>query len=315
MPAETFGDAWRRVRLHVPDAPFGLVREWTQHAYEELCKRRPWGFLRQHAQLSIPTARSLTATFAAFSTTVTSAAAFLATDVGLQIRVGNVPIYTIQTVVDASTVTIDMPWTGTAGAQTAQILGVYQTLPADFGAFELLVDTTMQRIVPWWFTQEDLARVDPMRFSSGDLQRCLVSRSLSTVPSTLGQVQYEWWPAPTTAKSFPYYYRQQAQLLADTAPLLGVVTARVLGLGARAECAAWPGTVERKNPYFSLALHAKLKDEFDAECAKLELRDDDQAQQSWVGLPWHRWGVDDLGFGDTHTLRATDAGIGSYWGN
>lgn len=266
-----------------------------------------------HAQLSVPSARSVTATFAALSTTVTSAAAFLASDVGLQIRVGNVPIYTIQVVVDASTITIDMPYTGTAGAQTAQILGVYHTLPADFGAFELVVDTTMQRIIPWWFTQEDLARVDPMRFSSGTLQRALVSRQLSTVPSTLGQVQYEWWPAPISAKSFPYYYRRQAQLLGDDDPLLGVLTARVLEVGALARCAAWPGTTERKNPYFNLALHTQLLDEFDKQCAKLELRDDDQAQQSWVALPYHRWTVADLGFGDTHTLRSTDASIGAYY--
>jgi hypothetical protein len=276
-------------------------------------KRRPWGFTRVHAQLTIPAARSVGVTFAAFSTIVTSAAQFLATDVGLQIRVGNVPIYTIQTYVDASTITIDMPYTGIAGAQTAQILGVYQTMPADFGAFELIVDTTMQRIIPWWFTQEDLARVDPMRFSSGDLQRALVSRQLSTVPATLGQVQYEWWPAPTSPKSFPYYYRQQAQALADTAPLLGVLSARVLEVGALAYCAAWPGTADKKNPYFNLMLHKQLQDEFDKQCAKLELRDDDQAQQTWVALPYHRWTVADLGFGDTHTLRSTDASIGAYY--
>lgn len=289
------------------------MKEWTQHAYEDLVKRRPWGFTRVHAQLTLPAARNVTATFTVDSTAVTSAALFLATDVGRQIRVGNVPIYTIQTFVNASSVTIDMPWTGAAGAQTAQILGVYQTLPADFGAFELIVDTTMQRIIPWWFTQEDLARVDPMRFSSGDLQRALVSRQLSTVPSTVGQVQYEWWPAPTSAKSFPYYYRKQAQILADTDTLLGVVTSRVLEVGALARCAAWPGTADRKNPYFNLPLHLKLLDEFDHQCATLELRDDDQAQQSWIALPYHRWTVADLGFGDTHTLRSTDASVGAYY--
>lgn len=310
--SESFGDAWRKVRLHAPDAPFGLVKEWTQHAYEDLCRRRPWGFLRQHAQLVVPAARSLSATFVVNSLTVTSAALFLATDVGRQIRTSNLPIYTIQTFVDASTVTIDMPWTGTVGAATATISGTYQTLPADFGAFEVILDPSMQRILPWWFTQEDLARVDPMRFSTGDLQRCLVSRALSTVPSTLGRVTYEWWPGPTTAKAYPYYYRQQAALLADTDPLLGILTARVLEMGALAYCAAWPGTVERKNPYFNLQLAMGLKDAFDRECAKIELRDDDQYQQTWAAQPFNRWAVWDLGFGDTHTLRSTDATVGAY---
>ncbi len=87
----------------------------------------------------------------------------------------------------------------------------------------------------------------------------------------------------------------------------------MLTTGALAYCAAWPGTNDKKNPYFSLPLHLKLKDEFERECAILELRDDDQAQQSWVALPFHRWTVMDLGFGDTHTLRATDASVVSFY--
>ncbi len=311
MAQDTFGDAWRRVRLHIPDAPFGLVKEWTQHAYEDLVKRRPWNFSRVHAQMSIPAARSLACTFSALSTTVTSAAGFLTTDVGLQLRVGTIPVYTIQTWVDASTITIDMPYTGTAGAQPAQILGLYQTLPADFGAFLLVIDPVVQRLIPWWFTQEELARVDPIRISSDVSPRVLVSRQLSTVPATLGQVQYEWWPAPTSAKSLPYYYRQQAQALADTAPLLGVLTARVLSTGALAYAAAWPGTADKKNPYFNLALAKGLKDQFDQECATLELRDDDQAQETWSTMPYHRWATWDLTF-DTHYLRSSDASVGDY---
>ncbi len=98
-----------------------------------------------------------------------------------------------------------------------------------------------------------------------------------------------------------------------TDPLLPPVTARVLESGALAWCAAWPGTVERKNPYFNLPLAMKLREAFEKECATLELRDDDQYQQSWVALPYHRWTVMDLGFGDTHTLRQTDATVASYY--
>lgn len=314
MALQTFGDAWRRVRLHVPDAPFGLVKEWTQHAYEDLTKRRPWQFTRVHALLQTPAARNLTATFVVGSLSCTSAAAFLATDVGLQIRVGNIPVYTIQAVsLDLSTATLDMPWAGAAGSQTAQVLGLYQTLPADFGAFLLIIDPTVQRQIPFWYTQEELARVDPTRMSSDQTPRVLVSRQLSTVPATLGQPQYEWWPAPIAAKVFPYYYRQQVQQLADTDPLLGVITPKVLTTGALAYCAAWPGTSDKKNPYFNLALHSKLKDEFDRECAILELRDDDQNQDTWSTLPYHKWGLWDLSF-DTRFLRSSDATLGDYAG-
>lgn len=312
MPV-TFGDTWRKVRLHVPDAPFGLAREWTQHAYETLCERRPWNWLRVHAQMSVPAARNVTATFAANSLVVTSAAAFLATDVGLQIRAGNIPIYTIQTFVSASQVTIDMPWTGTVGAQTAQIIGIYQTMPEDFGAFLLVTDPYNQRLISWWHTQEELGRLDPTRTSSDGTPRVLIARQLSTVPSTLGQVQYEWWPAPLQAKAFPYYYRKRPQLMADSDQLLGVLQHRATALqkGALAECASWPGTVAQKNPYYNLSAHKLLLDEFETECARLELRDDDQQLDSWQALPYHRWGTWDLAF-DTSFLRSHDADIGDY---
>jgi hypothetical protein len=321
-PQETFGDCWRRVRLHAPDSPFGLVKEWTQHAYEDLVRRRPWSFARVHAMLPVQASRLASVTFTAYSTTATAVAGtFSQSDVGMQLRQSTLtlPIYTVNAVDPTGAIlTLDMPYADPltslpllATPSSCTVINLYQTMPADFGAFLLIIDPYLQRLIPWWYTQEDLARLDPARFSTDTNPRVLVSRQLSTVPATLGQVQYEWWPGPTTALQFPYYYRRQAQLLADTDPLLGVVTARVLEVGALARCAAWPGTNERKNPYFNLPLHLKLMDEFDKQCATLELRDDDQAQESWTTLPYHRWATWDLTF-DTRYLRSTDASVGDY---
>jgi hypothetical protein len=281
-------------------------------------KRRPWHFTRTHAMLVVPQSRSVTPTFTLNSVTATAAAAtFTQADVGLQLRLSTpkIPVYTINAVDGTGgVITLDMPYVDplTVGSpQACTVIGMYQTMPADFGAFLLVIDPYNQRLVPWWYTQEELARLDPIRFSTDTNPRVLVSRQLSTVPATLGQVQYEWWPGPTTAKQFPYYYRKQAQILADTDPLLGVLNARVLEVGALAYCAAWPGTNEKKNPYYNLGLHAKLMDEFDKQCASLELRDDDQAQESWTTMPYHRWATWDLTF-DTRYLRSTDASIGDY---
>lgn len=318
MALQTFGDAWRRVRLHTPDTPFGLAKEWTQHAYEDLVRRRPWNFTRVHAMLPVQASRTVSVTFTANRVTAVAAAAtFSQTDIGLQVRLSTltIPIYTIAGVSpDGATLTLDMPYADplTAGVpQLVLVLNLYQTMPPDFGAFLLVIDPYNQRLIPWWYTQEELARLDPIRFSTDTNPRVLVSRQLSTVPATLGQVQYEWWPGPLTARQYPYYYRQQAQVLNDTDPLLGVINPRVLEVGALAYCATWPGTVERKNPYFNPVLHKTLKDEFEQECARLELRDDDQAQESWTTLPYHRWATWDLTF-DTRYLRSTDASIGDY---
>lgn len=313
---ETFADVWRRVRLSVPGAGFALVRSWTQKAYEDLCERRPWTWLRVYAQLVVNPARTVTMTFVQDSATVTSAAAFLASDVGRQIRgtQNSGAIYTIINVsTDLSTATLDLPYTDSSGTADTTISDRLATMPADFGAFQVVLDPYNVRLIPYWFTQDDLGRVDPNRFSSDASPRALVSRQLSPVPATAGQMMYEWWPAPTQRKAFPYYYRKRPGLLADTDTFVGVLAnrGRVLENGALANCARWPGTPDQKNPYYNVALAKELQDLFETECAKLELRDDDQMLDSWTTLPFHQWATWDLA-GDTRYLRSTDASVGDY---
>jgi hypothetical protein len=314
MASETFGDVWRKVRLHAPGAPFGLVRDWTDSAYKTLCQRRPWGFTRVEIHLQTLASRTVTVTFTPGSRDITSAAGFVvATDPGRQIRVSTGLVYTLDTVPSTSAATLTLPWSGAAGAQTATLLDAYLTLPEDFGAFELVADTVNQRLIGWWYTQEDLGRLDPGRQSSDAGPRCLVSRGLSTRAATLGQPVYEWWPYPTGANVFPCFYRQKGLSPADTTRFQGVLSQRgdILETGALAQCAMWPGTAEQKNPYFNIKLAKTLKDDFERECARLELRDDDQAQQTWVAQPYHRWQMWDL-FGDTDYLRSTDATLADY---
>ncbi len=313
MPLTTFGDCWRKVRLHAAHVPFGLVREWTQDAFATLHDRRPWAFATIETRLETLASRSLTVTFTASSTAITSAALFLATDVGRQIRVGTYPYYTIVAVPTSSTATLDLPYAGTGGALTAEILSAYQTMPSDFGAFLLVADLSNQRQIGYWYTPATLMAIDPTRTSSNATARALASVTVSPVPATRGQMRYEWWPAPTTAQSYPAFYRQRPPTLADTDALPGVLQQRpdVLHSGALMECARWPGTPQEKNPYFSMATYREFRDDFEKACAHLELRDDDQSQQTWQALPYHRWPVWDLR-ADTHLLRATDATLGDY---
>lgn len=312
--SQSFGDVWRLVRLHCPQAPFALVRDWTQQAYELLCERRPWVWTMKETRLATLASRSFTVTFTQGSTAITSAALFLATDVGRQIRVGTFPIYTIVEVASTSAATLDLAYAASGGALTASILSAYVTMPADFGAFLVVADPVNQRQIGWWYTQEDLGRWDPTRILSGDPQRALVAQTLSPVPATLGYSRYEWWPLPTSARQYPTWYRTRPTQLLDTDQFVGVLAhrARVLEAGALARCALWPGTADYKNPYFSQATYKLLADEFDRECAKLELRDDDQAQQSWSTLPYHRWAAYGLPE-DTESLRASDATTADYY--
>ena len=312
----TFGDIWRRVRLYIPDAPVLLVQAWVRDAYRELADQRGWGWLTIENQLVFGDARTLTVVTTLNSTTVTSAGLFVASDAGRQFRVGSFPIYTIAAFVDANTITLDRTYQTTGvGAVTGEILDAYATMPIDFGRFVVVVDPVNQRMVPWWATQEELDLIDPTRQATEGTPRLLAARRPSTFSGSLGQIQYEYWPKPTAAGALQYYAVKRPVPTSDDEEFVGVLRDRsdILEIGALAKAAMWPGTHERPNPYFNLGLANQLSGKFQALSTQLDLRDDDQYQQSWSTIPWHRWSTWSWAY-DTHLLQATDATLASYWG-
>jgi hypothetical protein len=314
----TFADVWRKVRLYVPDAPVFLVRTWVQDAYASLCDRRGWVWSVEQGQLVSQVSRdNLAVTVTQGSTTVTSAGLFTSADVGRQFRVGSYPVYTIYSLTDANTITLDQAYYGSANGAvtTAQILDAYATLPANFGRFVIVVSPDNQRIVPWWATQEELDLVDPTRQSTDSYPRLLVARQGSTTPATLGQMQYEYWPYPTALQALQYYMITRPTDLTDTHVFRGVLAHRtdVLEAGALAAAAKWPGTRERPNPYFNLQLARMHQQEFEAAANQLDLRDDDQNQQSLGQIPWQKINTWAWAY-NTQLLQATDATLADYAG-
>ncbi len=311
--AYTFEQCWRKVLLYVPNLPAFLAREFVQQAYGRAAEMRPWAWKRKDTLLQTAASRSLTVTFTQGSTAITSAAAFVAADAGRQIKVTSIPIYTIDSVTDASNAVLLETYLGASGAATATILDAYLVCPADFGSFHLIVDPSNRRVVPFWVSDEYLNLVDPHRTSSDTQARLLVHKGLSTRTATLNQVLYEWWPQPTSAKTFPARYFTRPQLLADTDAFKGVLGERgdVLVTGALAEAARWPGTNERPNPYFSLQNHQLLNAQFQKDLLALELRDDDVYGMDLPQVPWHEYGS--WAAYDTHLLRATDATLANYY--
>ena len=315
MP-DTFETCWRKVLLYAPEVPVFLAREFVQTAFERVCESRPWGHLRKEALLTTKASRSVTVTVTNGSTAVTSAAGFLATDIGRQLKVTGAtpPIYTINTFTTASEIALLEAYQGTTGSVTATILDAYLVLPMDFGRFETVVDPSSQRILPFWLTREELDWHDPHRTSSGDPARCLIPRGFSEVTSLAGRPLYEWWPQPTAARTYPALYYTRPPVLADTDTLPGVVRDRgdVLITGALAECAAWPGTRDRPNPYFNLNLHNAKLAQFRADLLQLSLRDDDVVPMDLPQMPWETYRSWGLAM-DTNLLRSTDASLGAYY--
>lgn len=311
MAAQTFGDAWRTVRLYVPAAPTFLTREWVNVAWKRMARARHWSFLRGETRLTINAARAIqVCTVTRGSATVTSAALFLAADAGRQFRVGSSPIYTVQTYTDASTIVLDIAYgEDTSATAAATIFDGFATMPADFESFRLVADPYNQRRLAYWISEDQINILDPTWSVSDASPRCLVARGGgSTYTPTLGAVQYTYWPRVTTARSYPALYNKQAARIDDTTIFHGVLAdgAEVLIGGALAEAAAWPGTPDLPNPYFNLQLAREKKAAFLDDVQHLSLRDDEQTPDDLATVHWELWPLADLAFGD-HSLRASDA--------
>jgi hypothetical protein len=317
VAAQTFGDCWRRVRLYVPAAPTFLCREWVNVSYKRMAKARHWSFLRGELRLTINAARAIpVCTVTRGSPTVTSAGLFLAGDAGRQFRVGSAPLYTVQTFTDVNTLQLDIPYGEASSAiAVASIFDGYVTMPQDFESFRLIADPSSQRRLAWWITEDQVNVLDPTWSVSDSGARCLVARGGgSTYTPTLGMVQYQFWPRPTAARSYPAIYNKQAALLDDTSILRGVLSDQIEVLvdGALAEAALWPGTQDLPNRYFNPVVAKEKKLAFLDGVQHLSLRDDDQAPDDLATVDWSHWPLADLAFNDV-SLRSTDATVGDYF--
>lgn len=312
---QTYAEVWRTVKLHASAAPTFLVRDWVNDAWKTLCRKRPTAnFLRASSALTINAERAVTATVTLGSATVTSAGLFLAADVGRQLRVSTFPSYTVIAQPDVNTLTLDRPFGEATATGTVTIYDGLALLPTDFGQFDLIADPYNQRRLAFWITEDQLNILDPTRQSSDSGPRLLATASPSPVTATLGQVRYEYWPRPTSARSYPFLYFKNAQNLADSFAFSGAMSEAgdVLKKGALAQAARWPGTSDKVNPYFNLQLAQMLDKEFDNGCQKVSLRDDDQAGSDLSRVHWERWPLADLAYND-QALRATDATIADMY--
>jgi hypothetical protein len=315
MAIQTFADLWRLVALHVPAAPVGLVQSWCQTSFDDLCGKRHWAFLRKDALLTTLASRSLTVTFTQGLNTITAVAGFVSTDVGRQLRAGaNTPIYTINTVTDASNAVLTGLYAETGGAKTSSIQDIYLPMPADFRAFNTVTDMTIQRPIAWWISKDRLDLFDPGRIAASNRFRVLSAHALSTVTSLAGRYTYEAWPYPTAAGSYIMQYFTRTDALTDDTEFKGALATWTTALqkGALAEAAAWPGTPTQKNPYFNLALAKKFEDEFAAATKALDVMDDDAYLMDLQQIDLAKFGLAALS-ADTTLMRQSDATMADYY--
>lgn len=309
----TFEQVWREARLELPACPPLLIRSWAQTGFARICDSWGWAFLRSEGTLTMLASRSITATVTNGSTSVTSAAQFVASDAGRQFRVARLPIYTIISVTDPSTVVLDRAYTEDNASTTVTIQDCYATLPADFRRFLQIYDRYYQRIIPFWFSEDQIAVADPARLINDQGPRYLIAQKYSPATATLGQVRYEYWPAPTSARTYPFLYIRKADTLNDSDTLPGVLSERadLIRLYVMYRGTQWPGTVDQRNLAYDLVRSRGLKSEFDAELQQLSLADDSEYPQQLQTVDWaKRMGEVTA---TATILRQTDATVNDYW--
>lgn len=313
--AEGFSTVTRTVRLYVPAAPPFLVRAWVNKVYKDLARVRHWNFLRKDLRLTIQPSRAVTGVSCINgSSIVTSAGGFLAADAGRQFQMQTFPTYTVASYQSANQITLDTAFGETSVTGTGTILDAYFTAPTDFESFRLIADPYNERRLAFWITPDQLNILDPTRQASDTGPRCLAEVSPSTYGPTLGQMRYEYWPRPTSARSYPAYYNVQASAINDTTLFSGVLAdgADVLIEGCLAQAALWPGTPDRANPYFNPALAKAKAADYTLGMQRMSLRDDEQHNDDLATVHWERWPLADLAYND-QALRATDATIADLY--
>jgi hypothetical protein len=291
--ADSFESMYRGLLMHVPDLPPFLAQQFIRNRYRLVCERRPWSGLRAESEFLTNTSKSAgTVAVTRNSSTVTgTSTAFASTDLGRQFMVGGrAPLYTIEEVdVTTQTLTLDRVFGGDTNASAQYVvLDAYVTVPSDFQYFDVVYDPAQNWRLRHWVTQQELARLDPARSTTGT-PWALVDRSYSSLQ---GLPSYELWPYTLTARNYPFYYiKRPADLVNDDDTPIYPIRGDILVSGALADCARWPGTPERPNVMFSKAIELSREYEkiFEDKLVDME-RQDESTYMTWLAdADWSSW--------------------------
>ncbi len=284
MAQATLQEMAREIHLYSGEVcPILLAQRWVRDRYRKVCEKSIWSFKLGRSAFQTTAAESTgTVVLTNNSTTVTgTGTAFVAAHIGQQLKV-NGYVFTITAVGSSTSLTIDQTWLGaTTSDSTFIILQAYITpSPTDFHAFYSVVDPTNAWIVRLSFNVKDLDRIDSRRASTG-VPRVLANGvyNSSAVP------MFELWPHPVDQRQYMYTYEKRVADLAVTDTPPKIIRSDILVKGALADLARWPGTADRKNPFFDPYFNQwKIREaEFQGELDKAIVEDQSimQTDLSW----------------------------------
>lgn len=282
--ADTFFQCWSRILLHCGFVPVPLAQDWVRDRYRVLLDAAgAWGGQVGESQFIIPDAFS-TGTISATNGSATLLGVGTGWTSALEGRQfylgGSGPYYTILTVVDPTTITLERPFGGaTTGAGiTYEIAQAYVTPPSDFLSFKTIKDPQNNWRLRFNVSQEWLDKRDARRSTVGNAWMFVDYRQSSTnVP------RYEVWPRVTNQRLYPFLYvKRPSDLINATDTPIFPIRGDELVTGAMADLCRWPGTETRRNPNFDLRLAKDYESMFDDMVRALKRVDQDTYLSDYV---------------------------------
>lgn len=297
MALDTYQSVIGKVILRCPSAGPLLARAWVTDAFRRLAERHPWSWLIKQGQF-ITTANynAGRVTTTQGSVTVSGAAtAWTTALIDRQFRLTTTtPIYTITAVdVGLQTLTLDLPWGAAAVTNSGyEIYTAYATAPADFNYFLTVWDPNFNWQLHTGIGQRELNTWDAQRSNRGQAYLVAPRDYYTPVGVTIPLPRFEIWPHVTSNYVLPFLYVARATDLEDPGAVLPrYIRGDALMEMALAEAAKWPGTEDKKNPYFNATL-AKMHDaRSEYMLVELERQDEEISIQnltydSVTRLPW-----------------------------
>ena len=189
---ESYQQLWRALRLYSSALPATLAQQFIIYRFRDIRRDRLWSWRLGQSQIVINAVYNtgLVTTVRGSQTITGSGTAWPTSVVGRQFRVGTVaPIYTVVAWNSATSIEIDQPFAGTAGAgQPYQILDAYVTpTPADFQDFISVKDPQMNWQLKTHVLQEYLDAVDAQRANTGT-PYCLADLAYNPTQIAVGSV-------------------------------------------------------------------------------------------------------------------------------
>lgn len=323
MSDATFQEIWRGVRLYAPDIPIPLAQRFVNYAYRRAARSQRWSQLRAQGEWYLPapyTTGTVSATDGSASVTG-SGTTWTSSMVGRQVMLASqgVPWYDITAVPDATTLTLDRPYSGPAlSGEEYEISQVYVEAPSDFGFFISILDPEREWKLHFDIQQAVIDSWDPKRTKVGDVWVVAPMGPDADADGTAGSYRhrFEIWPRAGSARRIPFRYQLKVSNLTGSGVPFWPLDTDILTEGALARLAMFKGTADNPNSYYDLSLYKFHQENFLREVHRAAM-EDQRVDQTWVEYAatedWPFAPIDGAYLQKHDVAPATRWGLG-FWG-